>query len=185
MKLVKIPTIGDGSCFLHAVIQAVSPLYNSMENDGKRTIVLKIRKELSNLLSSKKDDGKIWYEYLSRGKLEELSNTFTDLKLSEMKKFLASNGWFSHIYVELVSEVFDIDIYIIDYGTSTLYNLGDDELFYKNRDSVIIGYVAENHFETLALLENEKKNTYFSSNSRIISKMKKLLYNNRLNKDQN
>lgn len=185
MKLIKIPTIGDGSCFLHAVIQAISPLYNTMENDGKRIIIRKIRKELSNLLSSKKEDGKIWYEYLSRGSLEELSETFDNLKIEKMKKFLNSNDWFSHLYVELISEVFEVDIYIIDYRTSTLYNLGDDELFYKGRDSIVIGYISECHFETLALLEDGEKKTYFSTNSRLISKLKSLLHSNRLNKDQN
>lgn len=185
MKLVKIPTIGDGSCFLHAIVQAISPLYNAMKDDGKRTIVRKIRQELSNLLSSEKEDGKIWYEYLSRGNLEELSDTFGDLKIEKMKHFLNSNGWFSHLYVELISEVFNIDIYIIDYRTSTLYNLGDDELFYKGRDSVVIGYISENHFETLALLEDGEKKTYFTTDCRLISKLKTLLYSNRLNKDQN
>ena len=185
MKLVPIPTIGDGSCFLHAVVQSISPLYSGMEDDGKRKLIRKMRRDLSELISEKREDGRTWYEYLSRGSLEELSNTFDDLKLHNMKKFLNSNQWFSHLYVEFISETLDVDIYIIDYNKSRLYNMGDSDLFYKGRDSIVIGYRSECHFETLALIENGEKRTYFSPRSRLISKLNSLLHTNRLNKDQN
>jgi hypothetical protein len=175
-KLHSIPTIGDGSCFLHAVIGAISPCYKFSSHGEKIRLVRQMRKELSLLIDEKNRDGKTYYEILSRGQLKNLSEHLDEVKLENMKKFLDSNSWFSHLYVEFISEVFEIDIYIVDYNTKRLYNLGDDELFYKDRNSIIIGYDGC-HFETLSVLCSKgKKRTYFSGRSPVILKLKNLLY---------
>ncbi len=185
-KLYSLPTIGDGSCFLHAILRGISPIYTKMSKEERIRFVRKLRVDLSGMLECKPEGKeKTYYEILSRGQLKDLSEVFNETKLSEMKRFLKSNNWFSHLYVEFISEIFDIDIYIIDYNIGDIYNMGDDELFYKGRDSVIIGYASECHFETLSVKgEDGNKRTYFSSTSPVIRELNSLLFSNRIKNDQ-
>lgn len=187
VKLIKVGTIGDGSCLLHAIVQAISPFYSNLDDTEKMRLIRNVRKDLSNILDeSRGDKDSTWYDFLSRGQLEEISTSVPEASKKHMKKILDSNSWLSYQYIELLSEIFEIDIYIIDYSTNSLYNLGDDELLYKNRDSIIIGYIPNCHFETLAVSTDEgEKKTYFSPSSDIIIKMKNLLHTNRLNNYQN
>ena len=146
-------------------------------------MVRKIRFLLSEMLDDPDslDGEKSYYEILSRGELKNLSEHMDETKIENMKRFLDSNNWFNQLYVEFISLVFDIDIYIIDYRKGELYNLGDVELFYKGRNSIIIGYSDNLHFETLAIKdENGIKRTYFSPTSAPIRELNSLLFRNRL-----
>ena len=176
--LYTIPSIGDGSCFLHSVLRAISPEYTEKSKEGKMKMVKEIRETLSEMIDQAPEgEGKTYYELLSRGQLKELSETFDETKLEEMKKFLKGGDWFNQLYVEFISNVFDIDIYIIDHRKKELYIRGDNELFFKNRNSIIIGYHDNKHFDTLSIKDvNGEKRTYFSSNSPAIKNLKKMLY---------
>jgi hypothetical protein len=168
--LYSIPTLEDGSCFLHAILYAISPYYRKLEKRKKISFARKLRDDLADVLPE-------YYPDLSRGELKNLSKEIKETKLAKMQDFLRSSQWFNQLYLEFISNIFEIDIYIIDYKRNNLYNTGDRELLYKDRPSVIIGYQDENHFETLAAkdLEGEKR-TYFSPKSDIILKMKFLLF---------
>ena len=112
--------------------------------------------------------------------MKELSKDFDQTKLEEMKRFLRSNDYFTHLYLEFISEAFDIDIYIIDYKTMDLYNNGDDKLLYKGRDSVILGYdEAGKHFETLEIeVRPGKYETFFEPDSNVVKEISPLtMYN--------
>jgi len=178
--LYAIPSIGDGSCFLHSVLRAISPEYTSKTRKEKIEMVSDIRKELAEMLDKKPEgtnEEKTYYELLSRGELKELSKTFDETKLETMKKFLRGKGWFNELYIEFISNVFDVDIYIIDHNKKDLYIRGSNELYFKNRNSIIIGYYSELHFDTLAIKDtNGKKRTYFSPSSPVVSCLKNKLY---------
>lgn len=180
--LYTISSIGDGSCFLHSVLRAISPDYTEKNKMGKIQMVREIREALSNMLEeSPKGEDKTYYDLLSRGQLKDLSKTFDETKLENMKKFLRGNGWFNELYVEFISNVFDIDIYIIDHNKKELYIRGSNELFFKNRNSIILGYYNEAHFDTLSVKDvNGEKKTYFSPNSIVIKKLKKMLYKEKM-----
>ena len=176
--LFVIPSIGDGSCFLHSVLRAISPDYTEKNTKERIEMVIEVRKDLAEMIDKPVEgsEGKTYYELLSRGQLKELSETFDEIKLEEMKKFLRSKDWFSLLYVELISNVFDIDIYIINHCKKNLY-VGDNELLFKNRKSIIIGYHDEKHFDTLSIKDkNGEKRTYFSPTSPVIDKLKLMLY---------
>jgi len=171
----RINTLGDGSCFLHAVLRSIWTPYKELDISEKYKTVTELRHELADIIDTKKDtDGLVYYQKLSRGKLEEISKCIDHTKLEEMKRFLRSNEYFTHLYLEFISEVFNIDIYIIDYKTMKLYNNGDDELLYKDRDSIILGYNEhEQHFESLEVeVRPGKFKTFFEYDSNIIKEIK-------------
>jgi len=178
-QLYSIATLGDGSCFLHSILYCISDHYRKLDKVEKIKFVRELRNDLADSLPE-------YYSKLSRGKLKEISKVISETKLEKMQSFLRSREWFNQLYIEYVSDILDIDIYIVDYQKRELYNAGDDELFYKGRGSVIIGYYREAHFESLSLKKNNGENvTFFSPKSKMILELNSLLYTNRLNKDKN
>lgn len=171
--LKRIPTIGDGSCFLHAVLNCIWEEYRYLSNSEKIEVVDKVRQELSDIIDKKDPDGTSYYDRLSRGELKNLSETFTETQLEEMKRFLRSREFFNHLYLEFISEVFEIDIYIINYNTMDLYNTADKELLCKGRNSIIIGYDEKrSHFEALEIqVRPGKFETFFEPDSYIIREL--------------
>ena len=173
-EFVFIRTIGDGSCFLHAVLGCFCKEYITGDVEKRITVVKNLRNDLSEILNKKINSDKTIYNQLSRGKLEELSETFKGLTLENMQKFLKSNQWFNALYLELISNIFDINIFIIDSNKRDLYRLGDNELYYKNRNSVFINYIDQTHFETAGVVTHEGVRTFFDKNSEIIDSIKKI-----------
>lgn len=166
----KIETIGDGSCFLHAILRAIWPDYEKMGYKEKRKTVRTLRDELAVRLEEKDEKGISVYQKLSDGKLPELSKSIPHVKLEEMKKFLKSDNFFDQLYFEFISDTFNIDIYVIDYSTEKIYNMGysTNQNFYKDRNSIIIGY-GNQHFETLEIeVRPGHWKTFFKHDSEII-----------------
>lgn len=68
-------TIGDGSCFIHSIMNASkSPDYYYLDNDDKRAYVRKLRRALAFTLEEKDDSGIPFYEktnYVARGEIPE------------------------------------------------------------------------------------------------------------------
>lgn len=171
--LRRIPTLGDGSCFLHAVLRCIWSDYKDLSTSEKLRVVCEVRQELSDLIDKKGTDGTSYYDRLSRGELKDLSKSFSETQLEEMKRFLKSSEYFTHLYLEFISEVFEIDIYIIDYKSMNLYNHGDNELFYKDRNSIAVGYDEKrSHFEALEVeIRPGKFETFFEPDSNIIREL--------------
>ena len=168
----RITTIGDGSCFLHAVLQCFNQKYNDMTAQEKMDYVRKIRYYLSESLGE--NDQRI-YKSLSRKEIETISEFIPELKLENMKTYLNSNQWMTIFFLEYISNIFDIDIYIIDSKTKDLYRTGDNEIYYKKRNSIIIYYIRDLHFESISVSTSEGNKTFFSHESYIIQKLYKLL----------
>ena len=113
-EFVFIRTIGDGSCFLHAVLGCFCKEYILGDVEKRIKVVKNLRNDLSEILDKKINSESTIYNQLSRGKLNELSKSFNALTLENMQKFLKSNQWFNSLYIELISNIFDINIFIID-----------------------------------------------------------------------
>ena len=164
-------TIGDGSCFLHAVLMAFNKTYINSNNSERRKIVRKLRGAISDYI----EESEIYSE-LARGELEEISKFVPMMTKKNMRNYINSNKWISQHFVELISKVLDLNIFIISNGTNTLYNLGDDEIYYKkNRNSVFINYINEAHFETLGVKTSQGVKTFFSPDSGIMKTTYKCL----------
>lgn len=173
--LVRIPTIGDGSCFFHALCSSFYVKYR--QNPSKRKkIVQRFRKELAEILSErcKKNKSKTWYQYISRGQLPDISKYVPELDILNMKKELLSGGPVDNKYNELISEILNKDLYLINLLTKDVYITGDDsDILYKGRDSIVI-LTMPGHYELIGLKKNNGDiTTLFSPNHSFIRRIRK------------
>ena len=168
----RINTIGDGSCFLHSILYCFNKTYNEINQNDKITYVRKIRYCLSQCLE---ENNYAIYNSLSREEIGEISKFIPELQIENMKAYLNSNNWLNIFFLELISTLFDIDIYIIDSHTKDLYKTGDKEIYYKKRNSVIIYYIRDTHFESVSVTTDDGDKTFFTHDSYIIQSLYKLL----------
>jgi hypothetical protein len=189
---VVLPTVGDGSCALHAVVQGFHPGYQAGRNpDGtpinRASFIRELRSDLAEMLNKPSDgEGSLsWYDKLSRGKLEEFANAIKEVRDGETPDLtregfaahLRSNGWLGQEIMEYVGRVVGIAIFVL-YEDATgetqgLYPLGkEDDLYYKGHNvAVIIVSHANKHFSTVGRLEEDSSiRTCFNIDDPLIQK---------------
>ena len=151
---VRINTIGDGSCFFHALALSYCKVYREGDNAFKRSFVTQLRQQLALALKDK-------YNTLSRGQLLSMSKDMDKYTLQNMENELKSSSAVDNLYLELCSEVMEKDIYILDAVTRDIYRLGkDNDLLVKNRDSIVIAYLP-GHYELVGDEQNGFIRTLF------------------------
>ena len=176
IDFVRIPTIGDGSCMFHSILQGFNKTYISSSVREKQEICRAFRKDLANILSEK-IDGKICYNQLSRGSLKEISKFVPEASLQSMKNSLDSSEWGDYRFVEMLSNILNLNIFIIDYSKKDFYYTGDNELFIKEgRDNIIIMNSSNIHFDTVGVKTDEGVRTLFSYDEHIVKKLLSKLY---------
>ena len=146
-------TIRDGSCFFHALVMSFFMPYQTNTIDRCK-FIREFRKNLSDELSNKINGNITYYNKISEGSLQELSKTFPNLSLENMKEELDSSSSISDIYNEFISDAINRDIYLLNYETKDIYMTGTNiNNLYKDRPSSIILY-RPGHYELIGVLEN-------------------------------
>jgi len=174
-NMVKKKEIGDGSCFFHSIADSFYTPYK-LGKVNRIEFVKKLRHQLAMLLQAKNENGKIWYDSLSRGKLKEYSQGMPDFTLENMVKLLDSNQPIDNRFNEFVSSVFDKNIFIIDNKTKDVYITGkDNDILYKSRDSIVLIWYNSNHYDLVGVIEDNKLRTLFPYNHDFIGKIKERL----------
>lgn len=168
---VRIGAIGDGSCMFHSILQAFNKTYINSSTQDKIKITRQFRNDLSDILD-KEIDGKVCYKQLSRGSLEEFSKVVPETSLKNMKRSLGSNEWGDIRFLELISNILELDIYVVWNQDKKIYVLGDNELYYKNRDSIIILNSSNIHFDTIGLKTENGNRTLFDKNEPVIKQLR-------------
>ena len=167
--MYRIRTIGDGSCFFHAIASAYFKPYIEGVNGGKafdrRSFVRKLRQELADKLGQRINpvdpNSPTYYQQLSRGKLEEMSKDLDKYSLKYMQNELRASVSVDNMYNEFISNVLDKDIYILDLSKKDVYITGsDDDLLYKGRDSIVIGAMP-GHYELIGIMVEGRIKTLF------------------------
>tara|TARA_Y100000310_G_C20534554_1_gene740205 strand:- start:40 stop:594 length:555 start_codon:yes stop_codon:yes gene_type:complete len=171
---VRIGAIGDGSCMFHSILQGFNKSYINSSVQDKIKTTRQFRNDLSEILDEE-INGKICYNQLSRGKLEEFSKMVPETSIENMKRSLSSNQWGDIRFLELISNVLNIDIFVIWSKTKEIYNLGDKDLYYKNRDSIVILNSGNIHFDTIGLKTENGNRTLFGKNEPIIKQLRSKL----------
>ncbi len=181
LNMVKLLVGGDGSCFFAGVLLAQSQGYTDgyiIDEHGKKhlkdrkELVRGVRHELALKLEEHRKDQNgediLWYDYISRGNLRKFAETLPEYSLENMQKELRDGGAVDNVYVELVSEVIKINIFILDKNTQDVYVIGNDiDLLYKsNRNSVVLLYNGSDHFDAVGIKSIRSDNVYtlFGSN---------------------
>ncbi len=174
--------IGDGSCYFHAIIDSYFlPIRTGMIGRyrfDRFDFVKKFRNDLSRMLCTVRPGygGKTYYQTLSRGELNDNSKCVPEVSIENMMSELNSNTPVSYIYHELVSDILNLDIYILDADKKDVYMIDSDfELYHKGRNSIILLYIP-GHFELIGEMRNNELKTYFRSNDALIVKIKKRMH---------
>jgi hypothetical protein len=148
-----IHVIGDGSCFFHSIMLATNPDY--IRHPEKRIhIVRSLRVKLAELLNQNKSENLSWYDYLSRGTLKKLSETIEEYSLDNMKQELLHMGPVDEKFYEYISDLLNIDLYIINSSNNTIINL-EKEFYYKQRNSICL-YFTPGHYDLVCVKRNDK-----------------------------
>jgi len=163
----------DGSCFFHSILMAVDDTYFTSSEKDKKNIAYSYRHYLANLLESVNADGVRVYDTLSRGKLAEISEAVADVSLDSLKSLLRNiRASVGQEIIELVSNDINIDIYIVDVS-GNYYVMGDKEIYYKNRASVVLLYNGA-HYDLLVYKVGEGYRRVFRPDDEFIVKVKSL-----------
>jgi hypothetical protein len=177
---VKIDAIGDGSCMFHSIMQCFNRSYIQSSTGKKMTIIKKLREDLANILNEKISPSVTTvYDELSRGELKNMSSENPSLSLTNMEKSLNSSEWGDTRFLELVSNILKINIFVIYKREkyNTLYQLGDSEIYIKeNRESIIIYNSSNVHFDSVGLISKDGVRTLFSYGDEVIKKLRAKMY---------
>jgi len=152
--------IADGSCFFHALLYICSKYYHKLNIKDKHSFARAFRKELSQQLPK-------YYDKLSRGQLKSLSKDIPELRLPYMISELNSDLWIGQSYLEYISVILGIDIYILDNSKKRVYIMGDDSIYYKHAPSIVLLY-RQHHFQVISLKRKHKFVTIFRPNDPFI-----------------
>lgn len=158
--LVRIGVLGDGSCFLHCILYAMYGHHYVAESIKRR---LEMVKELRGLLQ--REMTVEVFKKLGRGNVAEM------MGYREMMDHLGDErGWIGEELLEFLSDIFEIDIYIL--SEKGLYVIGGRELLYKGRDSIILYYIEEKHYEIIGMEQGDVIKIKFSSKDFLIQLLK-------------
>lgn len=136
--------IHDGSCFFHSISMATYKPYQINQIDRKKHVA-DMRRTLSKKLP-------YYYDKLANGELPELAMDIPVIRLDYMQEELDSTRYISNIYNEYISELLDIDIYLLNNDTKDVYPTATNlNLLYKNRLSIVILYIDNNHYQIVGL----------------------------------
>ena len=176
LKYIKYPnlkiieTIGDGNCFFHSILKAVN--INYFKSDDRKKFASEFRKSLSEYLVNLDSNGIFNYDKLSRGKLNEISETLPEFSLDSLVSELNSNNPVDNRFNELICNYLNIDLYILDSESEDLYITGDDsDILYFDRPSVVILYTP-GHYRLVGVRENNDITDFFDNSHSFILYLK-------------
>jgi len=105
--------------------------------------------------------------------VESTCDFIIDKQFQEYKKDLENTSkWASDLIFQLISDYMNVDIYFIDINKKDIYT---DHLIKKNRSSVVVGWLNDNHFENIGVLENKHIKRLFEPDHPFIIKLKEKL----------
>ena len=185
--MVVISTIGDGSCFFHAILNAVYRPYRKgyhVDPTGKKhyitkeEIVKKFRNELADDLKmpSKENPKFTNYDMLGGGYLKEMAKEVKGqcpYTLHQMVEVLRSGESVDNVYLEHISNRIQKDIYLLDYRQRDVQMTGDNlSLLQKGRESIVVLYTP-GHYELVGLLEDGRVRLHFNPQHPFIAAIQK------------
>jgi hypothetical protein len=88
---------------------------------------------------------------LSNGKLHEFSQFVPEFSLQEMKKTLLSKE-IGYGFIEYISLVLDVDIYVLNNQTQNIYISDETKLSITNKESsILLNFIGNNHYEIIGI----------------------------------
>ena len=188
--VVRIGTIGDGSCLVHSVLKSYYPPYAENPSYHVRTgMARQLRKDLANSLEQTDPDNPEMTYYESFSNFQNFVGSSEFYELSNLKKTLDSDGFLGDEAFSYMSQRLGIDTVIVIPYTEDLVQVSGGEM--DSEYTVFVGHVGGCHYETLGvIIPNQGIQTVFDVNDsfmiayrgyRVLSEIRSL-YNNILEK---
>lgn len=179
--LVKVRAIGDGSCLIHSFLLSLSEDYRKYNDSEKRDMAANIRRNMADWLISPDTEGVgINWETAARGSYLEVYlhqlNTLCsksnvnrgDNKIDEgldlaygidhspssLFSLINSYAMLGIEGVKILSEMFDVDIYVLSDEDGHLNTIAHSSINQKKRPSVITLFKGA-HFDAVGLMDEK------------------------------
>lgn len=150
--VVRIATIGDGSCFFHSILNSVFPRYQEERTiAGRINMIKELRLELSEYLDK---------AYDSLDAINEFSEHDARYSKDKLKSLLAD--WSASVgdeFCKLVSDLFHLHIFLIKQNGAYIIDVGE------KYETVIIMVHVGNHYETVGFMTDDGIMTIFSTDN--------------------
>jgi len=183
-NLYVIDNPGHGSCLFYSVVQGIYPQFIQGYDDSLEFVINQekyiqhLREDMADDLPRKSnhdiDDSLSWYDILLGGNIRDKSKDIPNLTLENLQEKLRNGSTpdiESEVFIELMSKMFNVDIYIIDDNSMDLVIL-DEDIYYEGRLSIIL-YLKYEHYR-LVIHRNDRDHyaLNFESSHPLIEKMK-------------
>ena len=180
-NLVRIATMGDGNCFIHAVLKSYSKTYqNNRTASFRANLAREIRRDLGLKLAKENPlyPGFSYWETAGKGAfprllLNELTNPAlikeigVDFSLYGLQRLFNSDVMLGDEVYSFVSEVLGLDIYILRATKDNLYPHIHTHNPAKPRNGIVI-IGNKYHYEVLAINKDSGLQTIFTPNDPFI-----------------
>lgn len=154
LSRIRTPVLGS---YYHAILNAFSPFYRNCKND-RSELVTTLRAELAEKLVTGEPKP---YDTLYEGNLAALAKRDKRWSAETLQQEIRTGSGLNPVIHELISNIFDIDIYIIDLNREKLVAFNKAELLYRKRTSIVL-FTVEGHYEPCSLSsEDGTPYTYF------------------------
>lgn len=189
-NLVRIATIGDGSCFIHAVLKAFyKPYQDKNEAQYRISLAKNTRRDLAVALASENPNhkGYTYWESVANGSFpsylmqeikdeSEIERGGVDYSLTGLQRLFNSSTPLGNEVYKYISDILNIDIYILRASSSDLhYHENTRKKGVKRNSIVIVGN--KYHYEVLAVDTQYGFQTIFSPDDPFINKLSNLFIN--------
>jgi SAM-dependent methyltransferase len=185
--VVRIGSLGDGSCLIHSILNGFLKIYQTNSNvKFRKNFAKNLRKDIANTLRKPdlKNPGKIYYETVANGSFPELyaqqlsgvdfKDVFgqkVDFSIAGLEKLFNSNANLGDEIYSFIADLLNIDLYVMRITNKDLYPHANTHKSGVPRRSIVVcgnGY----HFETVALIKNKLYQTFFESDDPFIKKIR-------------
>lgn len=153
-------TIGDGSCFIHSVLQGAYEVYRNSDSKKQRNIAKNFRNSLGERLDDQDNPPfNNWENYRSGSYvniaiqqilLNELIDD-VDYSFQGLVNLWNSNKYLGNESYAFIADILDVDIYIL-YGTKKdLYPISSTKIRNIDNKNSIVVVGNKSHYETLGI----------------------------------
>lgn len=158
----RVSTIGDGDCFFHAVLKALSAPYRSLSTVEERH---KMSRNLRLELAQEADKNYEFYD-------AKMHYSSTGWPKSKLVQHLMSTDWVGDEVIAIVSKVSKVSIHVVrlveKYGYLPVISMCTEH----NRNIVIVQ--VKNHYELLVRKTDEGYQAEFDDSDKFITGLKKI-----------